>query len=191
MKQRTQEDIEHLVAWIQQHLPGFAICYKDESRLQRLIGWFLWPINRVYMTRYTTVMFGKVYFPSRKIVESWSKDSVYRILRHEFVHLMDAKRFPLWFEFSYLFLFPAFWTFRAFWEMRGYTQDLILEYEDLGYISKATLQFIHQRFIGSEYGWMWGTRGSAWRWLQKVKVQVEAGELTGPYPYTEWGRKKN
>jgi hypothetical protein len=40
-------------------------------------------------------------------------------LRHEAVHLRDARRFPVLFELSYLAALPAVFTARAWWEWRG------------------------------------------------------------------------
>lgn len=187
-KQVTQQDVDNLVAWMQQYLPRFAVCYKDESKLQQLIGWLLWPINRYYMTHYTTVMFGKIYFPSREELEAWGPTQVYSTLRHEFVHLMDAKRFPIWFELSYLLLFPAGLTLRAYWEWRGYTQTLLVEHELYGTISDDIQEHILRRFVNSEYGWMFPFP----RWLRKklrsLCHDIETNAVQGPYPYKEWGQ---
>jgi hypothetical protein len=179
----SEQDVEALIAWMQTHLPSFAVCYKDESRLQRLIAWLLKPINPRYMTLYTTVMFGKVYFPSREIVAEYGWDQVYGTLRHEFVHLMDARRFPVWFEFSYLFLFPAGWTMRAFWELRGYTQNMIVEFEQTGQISPVTCERIADQFVSAAYGWMVPFRASIERDLARLREEILAGRLSGPYPY--------
>lgn len=185
---RKSQDVDALIAQIQEHLPRFEVLYKDESVLQRWIGRLLWPINRTYMTEYTTVMFGKVYFPSREIVASWGAASVYRILRHEFVHLIDAKRFPLYFELSYLLCLPCFFTMRAYWEFRGYTQDMLVEYEETGDVSTQTLDFIEARFVSAEYGWMLWPRSLVRRHLYTLRTRVLAGELRGPYPYQPWGQ---
>ncbi|TNE48878.1 MAG: hypothetical protein EP343_13395 [Deltaproteobacteria bacterium] len=185
----TQDNVDQWIQWMQQHLPRFQVCFKDESRLQRLIGWLLWPINRTYMTEYTTVMFGKIYFPSREEIESWGPAQVYAILRHEFVHLMDAKRFPVWFELSYLLLFPAGLTLRAYWEWRGYTQTLLVEHELYGTISDDIQEHILRRFVNSEYGWMFPFPNWLRRKMRKLCQSIEAGEVTGPYPYKEWGRE--
>lgn len=187
----TQDDVDQFIAWMQQHLPRFAIVYKNESRWQRFLGWLLWPINRTYMTEYTTVMFGTIYFPSREIVQSWGHEQVYGILRHEFVHLMDARRFPVWFELSYLLLLPFGLTMRAFWEWRGYTQTLLVEYECCGTISEHTQNKIIDRFVGADYGWMFPFRRILTRWLQHLCQRIEREEIIGPYPYRDWGRERS
>lgn len=184
----TQQDVDAFVAWARQRLPRFALCYKDESRLQTLIGRLLKPINPHYMTLYTTVMFGKVYFPSRAHVDEWGAHRTYMILRHEFVHLMDAKRFPLLFELSYLLLLPTVFTLRAWWEYRGYVQNLIVEYESTGAISPTTIEFIIARFVGPDYGWMFPFARLLQRSFARTCEAIERGELRGPYPYKSWGQ---
>jgi len=185
----TQQDVDDFVEWSKTHLPNFEICFKDESPLQRFIGKLLWPINKSYMTAYTTVMFGKVYFPSREIIADWGPESVYKILRHEFVHLMDAKRFPILFELSYIFLLPAFVTMRAYWEWRGYTQNLIVEFEETGDISDETCEFIIQRFVNSDYGWMFPFPNWLRKRFARLRQKIIAGKIKGPYPYQAWGKE--
>lgn len=183
----TQTDVDELVAWMQMHLPRFEVCYKNESRLQQWIGWLLRPINPTYMTEYTTIMFGKVYFPSREAIEEWGPSQVYSTLRHEFVHLMDSKRFPIWFELSYLLLFPTILTMRAYWEWRGYTQTLLVEYEQTGTISSQLVEHIIDRYVSGDYGWMFPFRKRLQRRMKKTCQQIYDGVIQGPYPYCDWG----
>lgn len=179
----TQQDVEELIAWMQMHLPSFEVCYKDESRFQAFLGRILTPVNPSYMTHYTTVMFGKVYFPSRQKVQEWGWEQMYTTLRHEFVHLMDAKRFPLWFEFSYLFCLPFVWTMRAFWELRGYTQDMLVEYELTGDVSEQTCTWIVEHFVRSDYGWMLPFPRLVRHLVLNIRKQIVEGTLQGRYPY--------
>lgn len=80
---------DEIVEKIKVRIPNFEIRYKDESKLQRFIGFLLF-FNKAYMTDYTTTMFGKVYFTSRKSVEEDPRGA-WKILAHEYVHLLDAK----------------------------------------------------------------------------------------------------
>jgi hypothetical protein len=135
-------------------LPRFAICYKDESGLQRAIGAVVRPFNRDYMTRYTTVMFGRVYFPSRAWCERLGPETVYKVLRHEAVHLRDARRYPGLFHLSYLFALPAVFTARAWWEWRAYLETMRVEVELHGHVSDATLRYLERCFTGPDYLFM-------------------------------------
>lgn len=91
---------DDIVEKIKVRIPNFEIRYKDESRLQRFIGFLLF-FNKAYMTDYTTTMFGKVYFTSREEVEKNPKGA-WQILAHEYVHLLDAKTEGWKFIWSYL-----------------------------------------------------------------------------------------
>lgn len=115
----TRADLDRYLIELGRELPGFALCYKDESRLQQLIARLVRPFNATYLTQYTTVMFGRVYLPDRRFAECCAPATLYRILRHEAVHLRDARRFPLFFQLSYLLLPPIGPGFRALWEWRA------------------------------------------------------------------------
>ncbi len=138
----------------ERYAEGFRIRYKDESGLQRLIGALLRPVNPHYLSRYTTVMFGRVYFPSREWCAFQGPEALYLTLRHEAVHLRDARRFPLLFQLSYLFALPSVFTARAWWEWRGYAETLRATYEVTGCISDAQLDHITRCFTGPDYLWM-------------------------------------
>ncbi|MEZ4469579.1 MAG: hypothetical protein R3F60_02015 [bacterium] len=147
-------DVEALEAALRRELPRFALAYKDESRLQRLIAALVRPFNRTYATHYTTVMFGKVYFPSRAWVSDCGAEAVYGILRHEAVHLRDMRRFPVLFHLSYLGLLPAGLTMRAIWEWRGYRETMRVHAELHGDIPDYVLRHIERCFTGPDYLYM-------------------------------------
>lgn len=150
----SEADLAELEARLQRELPRFAIRYKDESALQRLIGALVRPFNRTYLTRYTTVMFGKVYFPSRDWCRCQGADAIYRVLRHEAVHLRDMRRFPLVFHLTYLFALPAVFTLRALWEWRAYQESLRVQAELCDHIPDAMLDHIERCFTGPDYLFM-------------------------------------
>ena len=86
---------------IEQHIPGFRLEFKDESKLHRFLGFLLKPFNPKYQTNFTTTLGKTVSFPSR----TWMQESPLRafsILAHEFVHLVDYQKHGLWFSASYL-----------------------------------------------------------------------------------------
>jgi hypothetical protein len=175
----TEADVEGLEAALCKELKRFRVCYKDESTFQKLIGRMVSPFNRRYMTGYTTVMFGAVYFPSR----AWRRDvgpgSIYRTLRHEAVHLRDARRFPLFFQLSYLFLLPAGLTFRALWEWRAYAESLRVEAELTGTITDEMLDFLEARFVGPDYLFMFPFRRKIRRRLELLRDQLLSEAVEG------------
>jgi len=155
--QRRTIDSAALAAYIEalsRELPRFAIRYKDESRVQRGLATFVWPFNRRYLDVYTTVMFGRVYFPSRAWCEAVGPEAVYRILRHEAVHLRDARRWPVLFAVSYVLGAPSIFTLRAIWEARAYAESLRVSMELEGDVSDAELERIARLFTGAEYLFM-------------------------------------
>ena len=155
--ERHTIDSAGLAAYIETlscELPGFEIRYKDESPVQRGLAALLWPFNRRYLDGYTTVMFGRVYFPSRAWCAAVGPEAVYRVLRHEAVHLRDARRWPVLFPLSYVFGAPAVLTARAVWEARAYAESLRVSMELDGDVSDAELERIATLFTGAEYLFM-------------------------------------
>lgn len=168
----TDADVEALASELRAELRRFDIRYKDESRLQRAIGRLVRPFNGAYMTAYTTVMFGTVYFPSRAWAAYQGPACVYEILRHEAVHLRDARRFPVLFELSYLFALPAGLTMRAFWEWRAYAETLRVHAEQHGEIPDHLLEFIAERFTGRDYLFMWPFPKMVRRKLRALREEI-------------------
>ncbi len=133
--------------------PGFRILPKERSPLMRLVYWgslaFLW--CPTFLTEYTTVLVSRVYMPERLM---GSLDG-YRILRHEAIHIRDCFRVGILpFVVSYLFLLPAVFTFRAWWEYRAYLETMRVELELTGTIAPQTVDWLVERFTGSDYLWM-------------------------------------
>jgi hypothetical protein len=165
-------EIAELEQALARELPRFGIRYKDESRLQRLIGRLLRPFNGKYMTDYTTTMNGKIYFPSRRWRTEQSPESLYGIIRHEAVHLRDMRRFPLLFQLSYLLLLPTVLTFRAVWEWRAYTETLRVHAELTGQIEDQLLDSIQKRFTGPDYLFMFPFPGFIRRRLERLRDKI-------------------
>ena len=86
---------------------SFSIGYKDESLLQKTIGILVFPFNREYMTRYTTTLGSKVYFPSREAVEE-DPYKYAEVLSHELVHIWDSEKSGLKFALGYAS--PQIWA---------------------------------------------------------------------------------
>lgn len=170
----TEEDVESYERELARELPRFKVCYKDESALQRLIGKVVWPFNRTYMTNYTTVMFGRVYFPTKAWRDRVVPQVIYETLRHEAVHLRDARRFPIVFQLSYLFLLPAVFSARAIWELRAYSESIRVHAEIWGKVPDSMLQRLEDRFAGPDYFYMCPFRGFVRRWLERARAEALA-----------------
>src|SRR5260370_13149877 len=112
-----------LLAEIGQEFPDCGIRRKRESALQRAIAWALRILTfggqRHYLTRYHTVLFGKLY-----VSDAWDgmdDDARYVLLRHERVHLDQRRRMgDLAMALVYLLVFfPAVFAWgraRIAWE---------------------------------------------------------------------------
>ncbi|MCO4760352.1 MAG: hypothetical protein KC502_02535 [Myxococcales bacterium] len=169
----TNQDVRDLEAKLKAELPGFAIGYKDENQLQKRIGRVVRPFNSTYMTNYTTVLFGVVWFPSRHWRAQVGPRAIYEILLHEAVHLRDARRFWGFFHLSYLFLpLPAFVTLRAWWEWRAYAETMRVTLELDGEIPDSLLDHIERCFTSSDYLYMWPFRTHLRGHLERLRTRL-------------------
>jgi hypothetical protein len=170
---------EPFLAEIRAEFPTFEILPKRSSRLQRAIHNALVVITlggmRTYMTRYHTVLFGKLWVP-----DSWEQMSDvdrYVLLRHERVHLRQRARMgDVVMGFVYLVpFFPlglAYGRARIEWE--AYTETILATYETAGLeAAKALKKHITDRFIAPDYGWMWPFRGTVEKWFDDVIAEIE------------------
>ena len=164
-----------LVREMKEEFKNFEVIEKDTSKLMK----FLYSIalmkfwNPDFMTRYTTTLFGKVYMPYGLI----DTTTGYSVLRHERVHLRDAKRFPVLFEISYLLLFPAILTMRAFWEYRAYCESLAVYAELQGSVREYQIDITIDQFTGKYYLWMFPFRKllkrKFLRFLDENRIKVQ------------------
>lgn len=165
---------------IKSRVPGFTIKFKDENIIQRIIGVLVALFCPGYMYSYTSTFGKTVYFPNRKFVTNDSKRA-FKILAHEYVHILDRARAPIFFELLYmlpqllavfsilallslvygpwfllfllalLFLLPLPAYGRAALEMRGYGMNIAVNYWLHGTIYRETRNWIADRFTGWSY----------------------------------------
>jgi len=168
-----------LQAKIKGRIPGFNIRFKNESRTQKLIGKLAF-FNKKYMSSYTSVLGSTVWFPSREYVNE-SKMRAFKVLGHEYVHLLDRKKHPIVFELLYAspqvfvvfvvlallaFFFSNWWLIalslllcalpwpspgRALLEMRGYAMNLAINIWRHGSLLPETKDWITEMFMGWSY----------------------------------------
>jgi hypothetical protein len=164
-------------------IPGFQVAFKNESKLQKVLGFLARPFNPGYMTDFATTLGTTVTFPFRAYYENSPVMSLV-VLAHEFVHLWDQKQGSLRFRLSYIFpqvlgLLPLL----AYGILAG-TRAWILALPLLGYVlaclvapkSKVLMAVLLALSLG-------GTFGLAW-WLTGWKVFVLAAGVVcfGPWP---------
>lgn len=171
---------EALLGEIRREFPRFAIVPKRGDRLQRAIGAALFAVTlggqRHYLTRYHTVLFGKLYVP-----DVWARmddDERYILLRHERVHLRQRRRMgDVWMAIVYLLpFFPlglAWGRARIEWEAYVETIRATAEVRSLD-AARALEPEILRRFVGADYGWMWPFPRAVRRWFREVIADLEA-----------------
>jgi hypothetical protein len=165
---------ERLLLEIAAEFPGFAVVAKRESSLQKLIALLLAVVTlggqRHYMTRYHTVLFGKLYVPDAW--DAMNDGARYVLLRHERVHLRQRRRMgDVGMAFVYLLpILPiglAWGRARIEWE--AYIETIVATAELYGIEAARGLEDeIVRRYVGPDYGWMWPFPGTIRRWFQAV-----------------------
>jgi hypothetical protein len=174
---------EELLVAIRAEFPAFAVLPKSANALQRAIGVVLRAVTlggqRTYMTRYHTLMFGKLYVP-----ETWDAmddDARYVLLRHERVHLRQASRMgDVRMALTYLVpIFPLFLAWgRARIEWEAYEETIRATAEVYGIDRARSLEDdIVQRYVGPDYGWMWPIPRTVRRWFREVIASLERGAV--------------
>ena len=172
--------LEELLGEMKLEFPRFRILKKRTSTLQRLIHLALTLVTlggqRVYMTRYHTVLFGTLWVP-----DAWdgmSDDDKYILLRHERIHLRQRERMgDSLMTFMYLVpFFPLFLAYgRARIEWVAYVETLRATAEVYGVdAAEALRDEIKRRFVGPEYGWMWPFPRAIDRWFDEAMADIRA-----------------
>ena len=165
---------ERILAEILHEFPDFEVLPKRQNSLQKVIAGLLAIITlggqRHYLTRYHTVLFGKLYVP-----DAWSAmddRARYVLLRHERVHLRQRRRLgDVLMTLVYLVpLFPiglAWGRARIEWE--AYVETIVATAEVYGADAARALEGeIVRRFVGPDYGWMWPFPATIRRWFSRV-----------------------
>lgn len=174
-----------LMAEIRTEFPSFRVFYKRSSRLMRAIELFLRIISfgqiRTFFTEYVTTIGNTVYVPDGW--KSMSETNRYIILRHERVHMRQARRLTLpLFAFLYLLTpLPAFFAiFRAQFEMEAYGETIraVAEVRGIQAIrAEPFKEYILDQFRKPAYLWMArGVPGMVENWYYGLVRELEAKE---------------
>jgi hypothetical protein len=170
-----------LLAAIRAEFPSFAILPKRGSRLQRAIHVALLLVTfggqRVYLTRYHTVLFGKLWVPDSW--DSMSDADRFVLLRHERVHLRQRARMgDVAMAFVYLVpIFPiglAWGRARIEWEAYEETIRATFEVYGMAGVERARSEIV-RRFTSADYGWMWPFPRTIERWFDKAVAKLDPG----------------
>lgn len=198
-----KEILDDLVLAIKERLPKFQVKYKDENLFQKFLGVLMF-FNRGYMTRYTTTMFGNVYFVSRKSVGENPRHA-WKILAHEYVHLLDGRdhpvKFPLYYALPQVSALGALLALGAFWcswallalvflvalapwgskgrtksEMRGYAMSMAVNYWRYASVSQSLKDHVGSSFWGPNYYYMCRDKTFVKMEIGTIELQIMKGE---------------
>lgn len=173
-------EAEKAMVVIQKHIPGATIKYKNEAKgIEKLIFLIASIFNKRMMTNYVTVLGKGIWFPSKEDFES-DPGRAFIVLSHEYVHLLDGKKWGILFNASYLFpqvlfplsifavlsflnpiflvflvfiasLLPLPAKFREIWEMRANTMSMFMRIYKYGSIDDTLVVSIHKKMTGWDY----------------------------------------
>ncbi len=170
---------------IRGEFPAFRLRYKRDSLVQRAIGTALRIVTfggmTTYVSGYHTVMAGTLW-----VSEGWTSMTDcdrYVLLRHERVHLQQARRYGvLPMALVYLF-FPlpfglAYGRARIEWEAYEETLRALVEVRGLDAARKQK-SWLRARFVGPDYAWMWPFPSAIDRWFDEAMAKLEEAEKSG------------
>jgi len=153
---------------MKKEIPGFQIKFKNRSKFQIYLGRFAGIFKIDYDNFATTIGTKTVWFPTPGSLWDNPTSSIATLL-HEWVHLYDWKKHPIWFPVSYAILLPALLTMRACWEKRGYLVNLII-YDRMKFSPDAVVNWITPLFAGTSYLWMWPRKKKIEEWARQTMI---------------------
>lgn len=182
---RGPADLASLMEAAKKEFPDFRVAQKSGSRLMKAIGYFLlvasFGKNRGFMRSYYTTVGFTVYAPESYLTAD--EESKVGILRHELVHMRQARRYGrLLFSLLYLLVFfpVGLAYFRAKFEKEAYEESLraLAELRGVDALRSADPDRVIKHFVSSDYLWMWPFRRSMQKWysatVEKIIKEVEA-----------------
>lgn len=202
-----------LVHQIKIDIPGFEVVSKDKSGTQKFLGGLLKIIgNKRYMDGFWTTFYPRVYSPAGFDYQSAPERS-FRVLAHEYVHLLDTGKNPAWFRLSYIlpqiaalvalgaisaiwlgpwwllflagifFLLPIPAYFRMKWEMRGYAMSFAVEMWQRGSLDQRSKDRTLSHFTGANYYFMWPFKKGMKKRFAKWEADIHNGDALSIKPF--------
>lgn len=200
---------EKLIHRIKEIDPKVEIRFKDEK-----LPWYTWIafkfvslFNKEAMTKYTTVVGSKIYFPSRKKYEE-NPDRSFATLAHEYVHVYDRVQHKPKVLFNIKYAFPQIFGLLGLFGFLGFLNPWLfmlfapfalfapwpapwrVEYERRGYhMSLFVYQMMHKsydvehvvkQFNTNKYYWMSWSEKSTREWWAEAEKEVKMRVLTDP-----------
>ncbi len=171
---------------LRQEFPGLRLVQKRGDAFSRVVDGALRVVTlggqSAYLTRYVTVMGQTIYVPG-----GWAaRDDLerYCVLRHEAVHLRQARRYGR-VGMALLYLLPiaplglAWGRARLEWEAYAETLRATAEVRGIAALDAPELRaHIVAQFTGPAYGWMWPFPRMVSRWFDAVVAELRTAEFS-------------
>ena len=169
-----EDEYTRVFAQTKAEFPQFKIVPKSSSTLMKIISYLLF-FNKTFMTGYATTIGYTVYVTPGWVDSGYSNAA---LLRHERVHMRQAKKYGLFFyAILYLLVLPAVWTFRAKFEKEAYEESIRAWYE-YGGENMFTLKrkdHLIKQFTSGAYGWMCPFQDKMERWYDVAVDRAKKG----------------
>lgn len=175
-------DLTQFMYETRSEFPGFQIRHKSTSTLMKVIAFLLLIVTfgqqDKFMSSYITTLGQKVWVPDGW--ETWEEPRRLAILRHERVHMRQAKRHGMFlFAVMYLLLpFPLFFAYcRARFEWEAYEESMraVVDVNGLRILDDAKYKkSIFDQFTTGMYGWMWPFPATLERWYETSRRKITA-----------------
>ena len=169
---------------------------------------FMWIWQKRFMKGYHTTIGYSVYVSQLVIINKlW--ESLYKTMRHEFIHMLQNGKYGLLYNLSYLFpqilavgsllallaiWFSNWWLmslcalaflaplpapWRTKWEIEGYTQSMLVLFEESGEIPQERIDNIIKHFTSMDYFMMCPFKGWITKRIEGIATQIRAKEIQG------------
>ena len=173
-------NLHDLLLELKAEFPKFRLMPKSDSTFMGVVYVLLCIITfggarGSFMSKFVTTIGSTVYVPDGW--GTWPEEEKVTILRHERVHLRQAKRYGhILFSFLYLF-FPlplGLAYFRAKFEKEAYEESMRSDAETYGLtvFNEKYKAFITSQFTSSMYGWMWPFKSGIDAWYDAAVKRV-------------------
>lgn len=175
----SREGYVDLLLAIKDEFPDFRIAKRKQSNLMKFFDVCLRVISfgkySNFMNEFTTTVGTTVYVPDAW--DAWSSSRKAIVLRHERVHMRQARDLGrIKFFFSYLFLpLPiVFAHFRTKFEKEAYEESLraYREYYGTKFFTPVLREYIIKNFTTVSYFWMWPWKSSIEKWYDSFVSSI-------------------
>ena len=161
---------QQYVTQLETEFPKFKLIEKENSKLMRVLNFFIKLWNPDFMDHFTMVLGYRIYMPPAQRNTAVG----YEILRHEAVHMRQFKKFWLLQTISYGIL-PIGPSFRAYWEYQGYCESMKVRSE-LGWsVDDAYIDWLVSQFTGPAYLFMWPFKASLTKKFKAERTRLLGG----------------